>query len=274
MWVEITLKTWPLDFGDLPQIHSANLPSSLEDWVRRPDKQCSNISVIWRSVLNSFDIIDAGLAWRIGNGTKVRIGSDPWPGSDMRHILPQPLIDFLRDEGILKLSHLDNPDNTTLWHQGWESTRDLGLEDVYHQGWNQYLKALSAGHIRLADREDELVWALSALEEYIQKVGYIHLNATKINGALKRWWKSIWRSKCSAKAHIFMWCVLESKVLTWDIPQRRFMIGPGWSPLCKAHEELISHLFLECPFSSQVWFSCKSVLGHHCQWIGAMVEES
>lgn len=70
--------------------------------------------------------------------------------------------------------------------------------------------------------------------------------------------------KMLVQGSIFMWCILESKILTWDILQRRFMISHSWCAMCKAHEELISHLFQECPFSSQFWFHYKSVIGHPC----------
>lgn len=42
-------------------------------------------------VLKSLDVIRHGLAWKMGNGSRVLMGIDPWPGTDLKHILPQPL---------------------------------------------------------------------------------------------------------------------------------------------------------------------------------------
>lgn len=65
--------------------------------------------------MNSFELIGLGLAWFIGNSNRVRVSKDPCPRRGERHILPRPLIDFLKDRGISKLPHLVNSDNLTIW---------------------------------------------------------------------------------------------------------------------------------------------------------------
>ena len=55
-------------------------PYSLEDWIRRPDKNHAGGSIFWKVVVKSFDVIGGGLAWSVRNGRKLRIGEDPWAG--------------------------------------------------------------------------------------------------------------------------------------------------------------------------------------------------
>jgi hypothetical protein len=47
----------------------------------------TSISIIWKVVIKDFDLIENGLVWRIGLGNLVRIGLDPWDGSNQEHII-------------------------------------------------------------------------------------------------------------------------------------------------------------------------------------------
>ena len=61
---------------------------SVSDWIRVTARQGAEISVVWKAVLKSLDVIRHGLAWKVGNGRRVRIGIGPWIGSDLNHIHP------------------------------------------------------------------------------------------------------------------------------------------------------------------------------------------
>ena len=61
-----------------------------------------------------------GLAWRVGKGTKFRIGLEPWPGSGKIHLLPHPLIDALHERGYLYLAQITYMERTTIWGQSWK----------------------------------------------------------------------------------------------------------------------------------------------------------
>lgn len=43
-------------------------PRSILDWLRNLDRWSIGVSVIWKVVLKSMDLIGQGLAWRVGNG--------------------------------------------------------------------------------------------------------------------------------------------------------------------------------------------------------------
>jgi len=100
---------------------------TLEDWIRSPNKSHTSGSIFWKALISSFPVIGEGIAWRIGRGILLRIGADPWPGSGTTHILPPNLINLLQRQNIYLLSHLADPNSTTLWHQGWKKATDLGL---------------------------------------------------------------------------------------------------------------------------------------------------
>lgn len=121
------------------------------------------------------------------------------------------------------------------------------------------------------DKVDELIWDYDLHGSYTPKLGYQRLIVDLLGRPTVWWWKRIWKFKCLAKTRLFMWCVLENKVPTWDVLQRRCFAGTGWCPLCKNELENMSHLFISCPFSVQVWAEVSRRLNHGCIWQGETV---
>jgi hypothetical protein len=81
-------------------------PTTVEDWVRNPDKQLHNASIIWKVVNSAFHLVGNWLIWKVGKGEKVQIGLDPWIGSKGLHRLPPWLIQDLRSKGFYILDKL------------------------------------------------------------------------------------------------------------------------------------------------------------------------
>ena len=46
-------------------------------------------SIIWKALVQAYDLIGTGLVWRVGSGSRVRLGMDPWVGSSRSHLLPE-----------------------------------------------------------------------------------------------------------------------------------------------------------------------------------------
>lgn len=182
----------------------------------------------------------------------MRIGADPWPGSQLQHLLPPQLIQHLNENGFFHLNQIADPVSTNLWHQGWKGIRDLDLPNQWLVDWNKYVNTLHVSHIRLTDSQDELIWELVAHGSYTPKTGYQRLCSRAFPMAPKWWQIGLWKLKCPLMVKIFMWCVLENRIPTWDRMKNRHLEGPGWCPLCKNNEEIPNHLFLSCSFSLQV----------------------
>lgn len=62
-------------------------PTPILEWIKDPDRRPPSVSIIWKVVLQSFDLIGQGLAWKVGNGRNVTIGLDPWSGCGQGHLL-------------------------------------------------------------------------------------------------------------------------------------------------------------------------------------------
>jgi hypothetical protein len=110
-----------------------------------------------------------------------------------------------------------------LWHQCWKDGRTLGLNDTDTINWNLYLGAFGRANIRLSEREDELIWEGDPRGLYTPKAGYNILNSDPFQQEVKWWWKKLWKQKCPTKGKLLTWSILEHKVPTWDVLQRRFL---------------------------------------------------
>eukprot|EP00253_Pinus_taeda_P015594 PITA_15594 len=189
-------------------------PVPLEDWIKNPAKNKKNASVIWKATVDSFKVIEQGLAWKIRNGRSVKIGKDPW---------------------------------------AWKDEDDLELEQVWRNEWNTYTQELIRSQARLKDSPDELIWAHADSREYSPKSGYKYLMSRKGWDPPEWWSRHLWKLKSPPKAKIFFWCILRRKIPTWDILQSRFMQGPGRCKLCKSEAETINHMFLSCQETKNIW---------------------
>jgi hypothetical protein len=115
------------------------------------------------------------------------------------------LINHLHRQNLFLLSHLADPNSTTLWHQGWKSVANVGLFGALATQYNNYITTLQVGHIRLTDREDELVWKKDPSGTYTPKLGYIALNLDLFQQNPSWWWRGLWKLKCPQKSKIFLW---------------------------------------------------------------------
>lgn len=79
-------------------------PIPLEYWIRNPDKKHKNISVIWKATLEAFSVIEQGLAWKVGDGSHIKIGRDPWVGYNESYALSPGLLRHLDSKGIVTLN--------------------------------------------------------------------------------------------------------------------------------------------------------------------------
>ena len=107
-------------------------------------------------------------------------------------------------------------------------------------------------HIRLSDREDELLWSINPVRgSYLPKLGYKVLGEEEAYPRNHWWYKSIWKFYCPHKNKLFLQMDLKRKVPTMDELQRKLWSGPNKCPICKVCYESVDHLFYGCSFMAQ-----------------------
>lgn len=243
-------------------------PVPLEEWIRNPNKNGRNVSVVWKATTEAFKVIEQGLAWQVGNGENLRIGKDPWVGYNGNFALSLGLIRHLESKGILFLSQVEKIGQSSIWGQAWKIGEELELRPYWWNEWKAYTQELTRTNVRLKGRPDQLVWAHAECRSYSPKFGYKFLMSKKGWGELDWWAKLLWKLKCAAKARLFFWCILKRKIPTWDILQSRFKQGPGRCSLCKADSETIKHLFLDCPTVKKIRGEVRKLIQKQCIWEG------
>ena len=72
----------------------------MEEWIHRPEKVPTQCTIIWKELINDFQVVVEGLTWKVGNCQRVRIGADPWLGSERGQVIPQKLINNFHDRGL------------------------------------------------------------------------------------------------------------------------------------------------------------------------------
>ena len=74
-------------------------------------------------------------------------------------------------------------------------------------------------------------------------------------------WDKIWRLKVENKCKIFLWLILQHKLLTADRIIKRGGQDNPICQLCRTHNENASHLAANCSYSHSVWAHISQVTG-------------
>jgi hypothetical protein len=103
------------------------------------------------------------------------------------------------------------------------------------------------------DLEDTLCWSRNPKGGFFTaKLGYKAWTRRNVcrekNGGGFR----LWKTKAPTRCKITLWLALNNKLLTWDNCAKRGWCGPNRCILCKENSESISHLFISCPYATQV----------------------
>ena len=165
----------------------------------------SSSSFAWKSILWSWDLIDKGSSWRIGDGKFVRIYQDAWlPRSEGGRIISPPL-------------HLafDTPvDSLISAVTGWWN---IGLIELcFYLPVAQLIESLP---LCSTPEPDTLVWPKEKLGNYSVKSGYkllcelhdLDSNRPQVLDSQKTFWKSIWKMKVPGKIKHFLWKAAQTR---------------------------------------------------------------
>ena len=133
-------------------------PMNIIEWIRSPVKRKKNMSICWKAVLWDFDSIGDFLVWKIGNGTVVHIGLDPWIGCKWRHALPSSMLEKLHLVGFYFLSDIGLHGLSALMDQQWFPADSIGFTDPQEiEVWNGYVAILKSSFVRISNEDDALV---------------------------------------------------------------------------------------------------------------------
>ena len=191
------------------------------------------------------------MQWKIGDGSKVRFGIDPWVGCLDGHTLCEHMVNSLQNQGYFFLSQINDFQQTNFIGHALLSADFVGFQLRDKLIWHNYLKTLFDNHIKSFEREDEILWCInSAGGKYTPNLEYIV--AREEDDLLEpQWWHTtISKMNCPLKIILFMWLALSNIVPVWDI--LKIYEGPSMCLLCKNNNESITHLFVNFSYLHKI----------------------
>jgi hypothetical protein len=222
------------------------------------DADCpKRASFTWRSIVYGRDLLEAGLIWRVGDGSKIKVWEDNWiPRSSAQQPLgwlmeepPDRVCDFMLpdgqgwDEDKLR-QFLSEPDVSDILRipTGW-----LGSQDV--PAWNFTKSGIfsvkSAYHL--------------AVERKKLKKG----NAESSNSSDDhRGRLALWDVQVPGKVKIHMWRLVENGLAVGTELSRRSIKDGVICLVCGRTENLV-HRFWTCPHSVSAWAFLADLTGFH-----------
>ncbi|XP_074336620.1 uncharacterized protein LOC141673779 [Apium graveolens] len=179
-------------------------------------------SFIWRSILEAKNVVAAGVRWRIGTGTNVKISGQPW----------------LVDTGDPYISTVSKTIGNNLVSSLFCMDRKAWDIDVVRDVFNDRDQRCVLDTLIEEDlQNDVLYWGKEQSGVYSVRSAYKYIQEEK--GAWCREenneiWSRLWKIKAPPKCLNLVW-----RALSFNLPTS----GP----------ETIFHVLVSCPFASKCW---------------------
>ena len=202
----------------------------------------SNPSYVWRSLLQTRDLIWEGSIWQVGDEEQIGIESHKW--------LPRPPCFHPGVDKSLKVSSLLNA--TT---QQWDRAK---IQSLFHDSTRSDIFLLKLGPPR---SRDKLCWNENKSKTFLVRTAYQitvkllnppsgeHSNARQD----VRMWKTLWSLNTPPKVRNFIWRassdILPTRV---NLLCRKIQVDPRCT-LCGQHDETTTHILWDCLFARNVW---------------------
>lgn len=207
---------------------------SISSWPRRRPA-----SHLWKSILDTKQVIDKGVKWIIGDGKTVKIWHDWWCGDKPLalshpgiHTNSSQKVECLIMDGHWALGEIAQfLDTNTM-----EAINSIPLP-IYTQG------------------PDHPSWVGYGNGKFSISAAYELINKSESD---QKGWKWFWKLKIPEKLKTFTWLILHNSLPTNHLRVRRAIDTSELCPRCSTCSENISHLFRECVKAKELWSNIPS----------------
>ena len=211
------------------------------------DAKAASRSFAWKSIVKASKLVQSGLLWRVGNGSKINIYNNMWLPRRASACVVSPRIEGVSNWSVAKL--LEPGEG------GWNEQL---LDDIFLPFEAQRIKSIP---LCVTDQEDCLFWSRCRSGSYSVKFGYQLLCETKMISLLsssnleviKRFWKDIWRLKVPNKVKVFLWCTCSRALLTKVNLQKRRVVDNSTCDQCGCMAEDEFHTLWDCEMVREAW---------------------
>ncbi|XP_075483594.1 uncharacterized protein LOC142523746 [Primulina tabacum] len=201
----------------------------------------NNPSYLWRSLLWSRQLLDCGLCWKVGDGTKIDVKEDRWiPRPGGKIALPRA-----QDNRMMVKDLIENG--------RW---REPQIRELFP---HHLVDDILAIPIATSQSEDHCFWFFNPRGKYTVRDGYrvatgfYDLPEFSSTSRMEDWWKFLWALSIPPKIRIFCWRVVldtipkEQNLLAHHVP------SSGNCPLCHYSCDSSSHAVFMCLLIKPCW---------------------
>jgi hypothetical protein len=199
-----------------------------------------NPSYAWRGIWKSRHILMNGCRWIVGDGTKIRVMSDPWLREKDSVWVQSPQVQGAHD---ITVNDLMCPNI-----RAWDKNKIMSLfpMDVVNR----------IVDIPLIDviGEDKLIWVDSVNGQYSVKSGYnmlLNVLGRKDRNFNEEGWSSLWKIRAPPKAKHLLWRICKNCLPTRSRLQEKCVPCPLDCPLCEFNNEDDWHFLVSCNVSTE-----------------------
>ena len=118
------------------------------------------------------------------------------------------------------------------------------------------LESIAQG-VSLTSETDSLIWSYTSSGVYSSSSLYAIIN---FRGVKRIFTPAVWKIVVPPRIHIFLWLLLNNKIMTRDNLKKRNLNKPEDCVFCSG-KETVGHLFFDCLVAKLIWKDISDFLG-------------
>lgn len=211
----------------------------LTNLVQKP-WELSQTTAFWKNLAPIAPFFNMSVSYKLGNGKHIQFWNDRWIQGPLKE----------RYRVLYEQSGNKNGSVHEIKGEGnWNFCLGSHVsEEVQTQEQLLREELEQQGQLR-EDQEDEVVWKwtkegkFTVKSFYNERVGgpYIGMEISKV-----------WTIKAPTRVQVFIWFMLQDKILTIQNLKRRGWEMPNRCSLCCKQEETVKHMFMLCQYTKRV----------------------
>lgn len=213
-------------------------------WPTTRTYRCSSL---WRSLVILKPSIQHHLVWKIGDGTKVFVYSQPWyPGWNL-------ITATTAAQRTLTVASLIDPETHSWDFEVVQS--HLGIHTALRISLTESIAPVPP------PAQDTLLFTFANDGKFTTKRAYQMLKGDTGNAIDKKFWGSIWKAKgLSPKLKLFLWRCINQAIPVRGVLGARIATIPTTCQLCNHEVESIEHALFTCDFAKEAWWASELTL--------------
>lgn len=208
-----------------------------------------HMSLTWRHIIAIYHLFLPPVRFVVGNGRLIRFWNDVWLDNQSLS-LAQPRLFSLSNQKNLVIADIISPSANG---HDWNLTFRKDLFDWEIDLLGPLVSNLEEIFISKSF-PNKRVWILVSSGVFSCK-SFFDVLIPSSNFDLNFPAKRVWNAKVPPRVRAFVWSLIQNRINTMDVRQRRIpnmALSPHWCILCREDGESFNHLFLHCSFTLSI----------------------